>query len=284
MKFYVRTLSLALLAAAAVFSINAQDGPESSSKVRQNDFCSSEGYKNGKHVTVRELREITVPSTGSVNIDARKNGGITVVGDERSDVLVRACVEAWAASDADAKALLGRVSIDTGGTIRSNAGTAIDDAAVSYQVFVPRRSDLSLTATNGGIQLKNVEGKIEFTTRNGGVNLYEIAGSVKGSTTNGGIFVTLSGSSWSGAGMDLQTTNGGVNVRIPENYSANLEAGTVNGGFRSNLPAVIVTTEDLRGAERGSHLRSVNTALNGGGAPIRIVTTNGGVNVSALKM
>jgi hypothetical protein len=70
---------------------------------------------------------------------------------------------------------------------------------------------------------------------------------------------------------------------VPEGYAANIEAGTVNGGFSSDIPALNVTTEDVRGNGWNDRARQVNTAINGGGAPIRLVTTNGGIRISSTK-
>ena len=99
-------------------------------------------------------------------------------------------------------------------------------------MFVPRRADLSVETHNGGISIAEVNGKIDFSAVNGGVVLKRIGGAVRGSTTNGGLVIELSGDRWDGETLDVSTTNGGVVMSVPENYSANLETGTVNGSVR----------------------------------------------------
>ena len=136
-----------------------------------------------------------------------------------------------------------------------------------------------LNAHNGGISINSVDGTLNFETSNGGVSLYDVAGDVKGRTTNGGVNVSLSGSSWKGSGLDVTTTNGGVNLSLPENYAANIETGTVNGGFNSDIASLNIEKPD-RG-ERGSRPLKINAPINGGGAPIRVVTTNGGVRINS---
>jgi DUF4097 and DUF4098 domain-containing protein YvlB len=118
-------------------------------------------------------------------------------------------------------------------------------------------------------------GAMEFETKNGGIHLSDAAGDVRGKTKNGGIHVKLSGSGWRGSGLDLLTTNGGVYLSIPETYAARIETGTVNGGFKSDIAALNVERKDRQRAVR------LNTDLNGGGAPVRIVTTNGGVKIDS---
>ena len=41
--------------------------------------------------------------------------------------------------------------------------------------------------------------------------------------------IDLDGTAWIGEGLDIETSNGGVKLALPENYSARLEARTENG-------------------------------------------------------
>ena len=58
-------------------------------------------------------------------------------------------------------------------------------------------------------------------------------------TRNGGLNVTLSGDRWDGEGLDVETSNGGVTVTIPDGYNAELETRTVNGGLRIDFPITV---------------------------------------------
>ena len=118
---------------------------------------------------------------------------------------------------------------------------------------------------------------MEFETVNGGVSLKDVAGDVRGRTTNGGVKVSLSGTTWSGTGLDVATTNGGVKLELPAIYSANIETGTVNGGFKSDIQGLDVEPT----TERGHRPKWVSASLNGGGAPIKVFTTNGGVKITS---
>ena len=92
----------------------------------------------------------------------------------------------------------------------------------------------------------------EFETTNGGVHIKDVSGNIKGRTTNGGVNVSLSGSSWKGNGLDVTTTNGGVNLSMPANFAAHIETGTVNGGFKSDIPGLTVEKNDGYGRKRDS--------------------------------
>jgi hypothetical protein len=218
-----------------------------------------------------EIREVTLGARRPVAIDGGPNGGIRVRGWDRDDIRLIARVETWAASDDRARELAADVKVAHDRTIRS-AGPASERRegwAVSFEAFVPRRSDLELEALNGGIRITDVHGRIRFEVTNGGVALAGLGGDVSGRSTNGGISLQLSGATWDGAGVDVRTANGGVRITVPDGYAARLETGTTNGGLQFDFPVTV----------QGRLNRRVEVDLGAGGPPIRVLTTNGGVVV-----
>jgi DUF4097 and DUF4098 domain-containing protein YvlB len=141
--------------------------------------------------------------------------------------------------------------------------------SASFEVEVPRTALLTLHAQNGGISIEDFRGAAEFQTRNGGVSLRNVGGDIHGETTNGGVNVDLKGDRWDGTGLDVQTRNGGIRLRLPEHYSAELETGTTNGRINVDFPIPV----------QGTVRRHLTTTLGAGGARIRAITTNGGVTI-----
>ena len=171
----------------------------------------------------------------------------------------------------EAKALATQVQVQaTPGIVRADGPENLKDRgwSVSYEILVPRRSGLTLKANNGGIGISDVEGDISFETLNGGVTLNRLGGDVKGKTTNGGVKVELAGNTWRGNQLDVQTTNGGIHVTMPEIYSARFESSTVNGRVHSEMPGANLTKD--------RNNREVAVTLGSGGPLVRLVTTNGG--------
>ena len=140
---------------------------------------------------------------------------------------------------------------------------------VSWEVMVPATTDLDIETHNGGVAVMDVRGDIRFEALNGGVSLTGVAGDVVGRTTNGGLNIELDGNNWSGEGLDVETTNGGIKLLVPANYSAELETGTVNGGIDVDFPVTV----------QGRIGRRLSATLGEGGPLIRAVTTNGGVHI-----
>jgi putative adhesin len=284
MKIHLRTFYLSFFMLAAVISVLsmdafAQDKAEAKSekKSRNREFCSNNNWSDENRSQFRDVREMTLPATGSLNVDGGQNGGVRIIGEDRGDVQLRACIQTWADSDDAAKALATDIRIETGGTIKAVSSAGDKNWSVSYEILAPRNTSLSLKAHNGGISISGVEGRLEFETMNGGVVLRDVAGDVKGRTTNGGVVVSLAGSSWKGSGLDVQTTNGGVVLSMAENYAAHVETGTVNGGFKSDFPALTVDrTEKWKPAR-------ISADINGGGPTIRVITTNGGIKIGSAE-
>ena len=231
-----------------------------------------DNWHNDRLVNQCDIRELTIPAGGTLSVDARKNGGISIKGWDRNEVLVRARVNAAATTQSEATDLAKQVRIETaGGKIVATGPNRSENYQwdVSYEIFTPRRSDLSLDTYNGGISIADVSGRIEFNALNGGVVLRRVGGSVRGGTTNGGLVVELEGSNWEGETLDVKTTNGGIVMSVPENYSAHLETGTVNGHLSVDFPVTV----------QGRITKELAVNLGSGGATVRAMTTNGGVRI-----
>ena len=195
------------------------------------------------------------------------------IGENRRDVRIVARVRASADDDATAKEIARQIRIITdGGQIRSEGPSQRNHNSwsVSYDVYVPSQENLEANTENGGISAEDIRGEMNFEATNGGIRLSEVGGNVRARTTNGGVLATLSGTTWQGQGLDLQTTNGGATVYVPRGYNALLETGTTNGGMRVDFPITV----------RGSLSRHISTQLGSGGPVVRIITTNGGVHIA----
>lgn len=234
--------------------------------------CNDRNNRSSRLISHCEIREQTMASSGLVNVDGRENGGVSIKGWSRPEVLVRAQIQTSAETEAEAQALAAQVQVSSAaGRISANGPehSRRQNWSVSYEVFVPHQSSLELTTHNGGVHVQDVRGQMEFSAVNGGVSLKRVAGRVHGQTVNGGLHIELTGSQWEGEGLDVKTSNGGVDMAIPPNYSARLETSTVNGGFRLDYPVNV----------QGEIGRELTATLGTGGATIRAVTTNGGVSI-----
>ena len=268
-RFLGRSVLIAALVASTGIAVLAQKD-----KVREKSLtCREDSWSNDRLVNNCEMREQTLAlSGGTISIDGKPNGGVSVKGWDQNQVLVRARVQAAAPTAGEAEALGRQVRVETSGSKIFASGPEVRrdyQWNVSYEVFVPRRADVSVETTNGGIAFADVNGRIDFTAMNGGVVLKRVGGTVRGSTMNGGLVIELAGDRWDGDSLDVSTTNGGVILSVPENYSANLQTGTVNGSVSVDFPITV----------QGRINKQIAVNLGSGGPMVKAMTTNGGVHL-----
>jgi len=271
-RFVGRSVFVAMLLALTIVTVSAQD--KEKIKNKGNLSCNqSNNWYGDRLVGNCEIREQTLAATGGViSIDGRQNGGVSVKGWDNSQVLIRAQIQTGAPNAGEAEQLARQVRVETGGNKIYASGPENQKDyhwSVNFEVFVPRHSDLSLETHNGGIAIAEVNGRIDFSALNGGVVLKRCGGSVHGTTTNGGLVVELNGDRWDGETLDVRTTNGGVVMMVPENYSAYLQTGTVNGNISVDFPVTV----------QGKITKELAVNLGSGGATVKAVTTNGGVRI-----
>ena len=275
-RFVGRSVLIAVMVTFAGVAVLAQNSKGGSLTCRENN------WHNDRLVGNCEIREQTLAMSGSpIAIDGRQNGGVSVKGWDKHEVLVRARVQTSAPTAEEAQALAQQIRIETGGSKIFASGPEHRKNYqwdVSYEVFVPRRADLSLETRNGGISIAEVNGRIDFNALNGGVVLKKVGGAVRGSTTNGGLVIELSGDRWDGESLDVSTTNGGVVMSVPENYSASLQTGTVNGGVAFDFPVSVQGPVNVQ----GKHNKQIAVNLGSGGPLVKAMTTNGGVRVKRI--
>jgi len=176
---------------------------------------------------------------------------------------------------------------------------------ISFWLTVPKNSDLDMNTTNGKVEVSDIEGKVLSRSTNGSVYVRNVVGSTESKTTNGSIFaVDLRGDAVAkttngkinmrridgnisakstngeiyaevlgitkGKDMEFITLNGSVKVLLPKDINADLEAKTKNGKIYTEYPITMVGEISKK---------YITGKINGGGPPIYIETTNGGIEI-----
>jgi hypothetical protein len=271
-RFFLSLFAVAALAQTAAAQRSGEEWVEQ---------CRRNTRQNDDRVTHCEVRETRIPARGTLRIDGEQNGGVSVRAHEGRDIVVQARVQTHARSADAARELAGRIRVDTDGTIRATGPETSgrnQGWAVSYEILVPARTNLDVETHNGPIAVNRVSGEINVRAHNGPIALRELSGDVEARAQNGPISVTLTGRRWSGEGLDAETVNGPVSVQMPRGYAAHLESGTVHGPI--NVPGNLRPAR--REGQRWSPGGRISTDINGGGPTIRVVTTNGPVNIQEM--
>jgi len=240
---------------------------------QSNDEWCREAQRNNDHEreTFCEVREFTL-GAGAVTAET-SNGSMSVTGERRNDILVRALVFARASTAERAREIAREITVSTSGTIKATGPRSFNREGwhVSLRIQAPNGTDLTLTSSNGSLSASDVRGRMRLRTSNGSIRLMDIAGDVEAATSNGSVNATLSGSTWDGERLDISTSNGSVRLTVPETYNARLVAGTSNGSIDVGFPVTV--QGNLR---RG---RNIDTTLGSGGPTISVRTSNGSVRL-----
>jgi len=198
------------------------------------------------------------------------NGSVEIRGWDRDEIEIRAVKSASRAADLDLvqveiKPAAGRLEIET--QYPADQGV---DVSVEYLIRVPRHVIVENAATvNGAVRVSGVEGSGQLRTVNGDVEVSEAGGGFNARTTNGSIREELQ--SYSAKPLALETMNGSVLVALPADAGAEVDAQSMNGEIRTQRP-VLLKGVFARGSFRGK--------LGAGGAPLRIRTVNGAIQIA----
>lgn len=270
--FPIRSLSCAA-SRSPPFSRSPRHFPPAPKRTCSSRFLDNCRRNSSSEAQFCEIRDFSLPALRGLVVNGRQNGGITVTGWDQANIKIVAMVQVRAESETEAAAIARDIAISVSNGDVQATGPRLSQRheswSVSYEIFAPRTIDLALTASNGGIAVEGINGRMDLETVNGGLTVVDVSGDVRGRTVNGGVTAELFGDRWAGAGLDLKTSNGGVTISVPSNYSAQLETGTVNGGLNVGFPITL----------QGSGGRRISTQLGSGGPTISVTTTNGGVNL-----
>lgn len=229
-------------------------------------------YSRARHC---EIRETGMKATGRLTVEPGTNGGVEIIGWDSDSIAVTARIQVTARDEEAAAAIAQDIRIEAvGSTVRAAGNRSLgrhQNWSVNFIVMVPRRTDLTLATHNGPLSVDDVSGRMELSTQNGPLHLSGVGGDVHARAQNGPLSIELLGARWDGAGLDAETQNGPAVLRIPQNYNANVEFGTVNGPMDVGFPMTVTLSGRIRDR--------INTTLGSGGPPIRVVTTNGPMSV-----
>ena len=131
-------------------------------KIDDSSWCSNERWSFFDD-TACEVRELNIPRAWKkISVDANPNGGIKVEGWDKDSIRVQARVQANAGSKKKAEDLISEIDIETGGNkIHARGPNHFEFGSkkswsVSYRLMVPVKTNLKLTAMNGGISIHDV--------------------------------------------------------------------------------------------------------------------------------
>lgn len=237
-----------------------------------------------------------------------QNGGVTVTAWDKDAVSViarkhvRESKGFWAfvgfraqsASDASIQAALDEIEVDIASTPEK---VSIDTVLprhvgggrwVEYELRVPLHSMLELHTSNGRIDVTEVAGDLVLESSNGQIVTNKTFGNVRADTSNGAvtcrdaggpldlessngaITVQYSGELAADAEITCTTSNGSIDLTLPQRATFALEARTSNGRIRSDFPLTLPAEDNPK------HIAGT---VGAGGPTVRLRTSNGSIRI-----
>ncbi len=162
----------------------------------------------------------------------------------------------------------GAVSVE-----RVGGGEVVASTGNGRVTLVSTEGTVRASTGNGDVQVRDATGAVRASTGNGRVSVTTAEGPVDARTGNGDIDVRMTALR-AADDMTFSTGSGDVRVTLPAGYNGELDASTGNGTISSDF--------ELRIEGRMSP-RRVRATIGSGGARLRLVSGNGGLEVRKAK-
>jgi Putative adhesin len=218
----------------------------------------------------------TLAAGGRIELE-NINGSVHITGWDKNEVKVDAVKTAYSKERLDqatikVDASKDSVSIRTEYPDRDNTWNNDDQhnpASVEYTLTVPRSARLDeIKLINGSLDIQGVAGEVRAACINGRLAAHGLEGPTKLSNINGR---TEAEFDRLGDSIELSSVNGSVELTLPSDSQAKLEASTVHGGIDNDFGLHVNNHQwvghDLRGE------------LGNGGTRIKLSNVNGGIKI-----
>jgi len=177
-------------------------------------------------------------ATRELSIHLEESGGMSLIGWDKPEYGLTACLAAGARSEKHASDVLHQIGIALDEGRVSVSGPAEGRWMVYFIVRVPNDAVLDLASTNSPIDLRRVVGRIKARVENGPISLADCRGDIDVLAENGPVSVQagagrqrlrvlngpleidLEGRRWDGEGIDAHAQNGPVSLRFPDDYQS----------------------------------------------------------------
>jgi hypothetical protein len=141
---------------------------------------------------------------------------------------------------------------------------------IDYKIMVPAFCDLEIDGGNGDITLSKVEGTMRVKALETNAKLDLVGGTMVANFGKGNVDVTIPKSSWRGRNVDIQLVFGTMNVSLPKNLNAELDAQVLRTGQIEN---------DLKNLKKRARAeftdKMISAKSGGGGANLNFIVGDG---------
>ena len=137
--------------------------------------------------------------------------------------------------------------------------------------------DLRVRTDDGSIRLRETTGRVDVETLDGSVTVNGLLTLLHAKSGDGSVRVTAEKGSALSDDWSVETNDGTVELRLPEDLAAEVDAVTSDGSIRSSHPHLTVPERRDEGEDREDDRKSLKATLGGGGHTLRVRTGDGSI-------
>lgn len=248
--------------------------------------------------TTTKTEKFDFSSGGTVALLGAPNGSIRVKGTTNNEIEVTAEIEVQAATESDLALLtnvtgfvvderLGRASIITIGTHNKLADKklwkkfpqklAALPFKIDYTISVPLYSNLEIDGGKGDLSISNIEGAIKINFVDTSAKI-ESNGDLDAIFGSGKVDVMFGTRSWRARPASVQMATGELNIQLPLNASAEIDASILKTGTIENKFAGLTP----RNRKLPFTERSIAAKAGVGGPQLKFTLADGTLNIMPL--
>ena len=154
------------------------------------------------------------------------------------------------------------VTVPKGSRLRTSTGNGALSVNGAF-------ADARVGSGNGRVRVTGVNGRVDASSGNGAVSVTTANGPVNASSGNGDITVSMDRITGDGD-MVLSSGNGSIEVQLPADFSAVVDARSGNGGVSTDFP---ITLEGKWSAH------AIHGTIGKGGRRLKMSTGNGSMEI-----
>lgn len=248
--------------------------------------------------TTTKTDKFDFASGGSVTLLGAPNGSISIKGTNKNEIEITAEIEVQAATESDLALLtnvtgfvvderLGRASIITIGTHNKLADKklwkkfpqklAALPFKIDYTISVPLYSNLEINGGKGDLLISNVEGAIKINFVDTSAKI-EVNGDLDAIIGGGNVTVLFGTRAWRARPASLQMATGELEIQLPLNASAEIDATILkNGAIENSFAGLTPRNRKLPFTER-----AIAAKTGVGGPQLKFTVGDGKLKIMPL--
>jgi len=250
--------------------------------------------------TTYKTENIDFGAGGTVSVMGAPNGSISIEGWSKNEVEISADIEVQAETEVDLALLaqinsfvldenFGHITVQSVGTYDKKYLKSVAKKfpknllampfRIDYRIKVPSYCDLEINGGHGDLTLSNVEGTIRINVLETNARLDLVGGTIQANFGSGAIDVSIPTRGWRGRSADIQLVGGTMNVRLPPNLSAEIDAKVLRNGQIEN------SYKNLKPRDRTKFTaKSIAAKAGNGGVNLSFTVGDGTLKLSGVEI